>query len=548
MADDPFAAVDALLAGVAPPVELPPPAVRRQLREDAGLSRPQVAGALGIHPSTLAGWEAGRTEPPTAKRAAYLRLLEGLAERLAAASPPPADAEPGPRPDPHEGPDALPAMDRDAAGELVTGPPGPCLVCGQPTPYRSAGRPRHLGNFCRPAAPNPPSASAPVPVPAPAPASAGRPPAAAPGPATKPEPAAEPATASERPPRPADAAPAPAGRPGGARADARLVQPGMELEEMIPQAVAEELATAEGDVEAAATALDRRAIPDAMALFKASRTGARYDNTFFPPLPDLLRKRSKQDADEVWEARPKWRNRALGKGTHEVVALDMNAAYLSALKAHLPIGPLEHRAGDVLDDRDGPGGRKRRRSGIYLVDPPEWTCEDLPNPLGAREEPGPLWITDPTLRLLERCATERYGALCEPPQILESWTAVSSENILERFRATLRDARDRAIADGDDLTLEYVKSMYAKFVSTMGESTYNREIHRPDWMHIIRSQAFANLWVKAHKAHGHGLTVVRMTGTDELHLTGGDWRQVFTEGRGVAEVKVKDEYLIEGRG
>ncbi len=29
-----------------------------------------------------------------------------------------------------------------------------------------------------------------------------------------------------------------------------------------------------------------------------------------------------------------------------------------------------------------------------------------------------------------------------------------------------------------------------------------------------------------------------MMGTDELHLTG-DWRQVFTEGRGVAHMKVK---------
>ncbi|MFE9823473.1 hypothetical protein ACFYSH_15245 [Streptomyces sp. NPDC005791] len=29
-----------------------------------------------------------------------------------------------------------------------------------------------------------------------------------------------------------------------------------------------------------------------------------------------------------------------------------------------------------------------------------------------------------------------------------------------------------------------------------------------------------------------------MTGTDELHVTG-DWRQVFPEGRGVAQMKVK---------
>ncbi|GAA3289103.1 hypothetical protein GCM10020295_00160 [Streptomyces cinereospinus] len=83
--------------------------------------------------------------------------------------------------------------------------------------------------------------------------------------------------------------------------------------------------------------------------------------------------------------------------------------------------------------------------------------------------------------------------------------------------------------------------MYSKFVSTMGESNYNRELYRPDWMHIIRSQAFANLWMKALKAHDAGLTVVRAMGTDELHVIG-DWRRVFPEGRGVTEVKVKDTY------
>ncbi|WP_331772957.1 DnaB-like helicase C-terminal domain-containing protein [Embleya sp. NBC_00888] len=313
----------------------------------------------------------------------------------------------------------------------------------------------------------------------------------------------------------------------------------------IAGAVAEELAAAEGDMTAASEALARRAIPDVMELLRLSRAGSRYEHTWYPPLPDLLRKRSKEESDAVWEARPKWRNKYLPPGEHEVTALDMNAAYLSALKAHLPIGPLEHRAGPDLDDFDGPRGRKRRRAGIYLIEPPAWDHDDLPNPLGDRDEPGPLWITDPTLRLLLRCASPAYGRLCEEPRILESWTAVATENLLERLRTALRDARDTAIAEGDDVTLDYVKQMYAKLVSTMGGSNYNREINRPDWMHIIRSQAFSNLWVKAFKAHQGGLAVVRVMGTDELHLTGGDWRTVFTEGRGVGDVKVKDAYILE---
>jgi hypothetical protein len=67
-------------------------------------------------------------------------------------------------------------------------------------------------------------------------------------------------------------------------------------------------------------------------------------------------------------------------------------------------------------------------------------------------------------------------------------------------------------------------------------------------MHLIRSQAFANLWLKAYKAHEAGLTIVRMMGTDELHVTGGDWRRVFREGRRLTEVKVKEEYTIGGEG
>lgn len=62
-------------------------------------------------------------------------------------------------------------------------------------------------------------------------------------------------------------------------------------------------------------------------------------------------------------------------------------------------------------------------------------------------------------------------------------------------------------------------------------------------MHLIRSQASANLWTKAFKAYEEGLTLVCATGTDELHVIG-DWRAVFPEGRGVSEVKIKDTYVI----
>ncbi|WP_327158847.1 telomere-associated protein Tap [Streptomyces tubercidicus] len=122
--DELFASVDALLQQAAIQDALPEPAERKRLREAGGLSQDQVAKALSVRRETITSWELGRTEPRPPKRAAYIRLLEGLAERFptqgtqgstlppgapdachgpAAAPPPPAVAppsEPGPAPRP----------------------------------------------------------------------------------------------------------------------------------------------------------------------------------------------------------------------------------------------------------------------------------------------------------------------------------------------------------------------------------------------------------------------------------------------------------------
>lgn len=76
-----FASVDALLDHVADQDALPDPAERRRLREAGGLSQDQVARALSVRRETVTSWEVGRTEPRPPKRAAYARLLEGLAAR-----------------------------------------------------------------------------------------------------------------------------------------------------------------------------------------------------------------------------------------------------------------------------------------------------------------------------------------------------------------------------------------------------------------------------------------------------------------------------------
>ncbi|MFC8198254.1 helix-turn-helix domain-containing protein [Streptomyces sp. NPDC057298] len=515
-----FGAIDALLAAAKKEVLLPPAAERRSLREGLHLSRAQLAQALGVGPSTIGGWEAGR-DPGGEAREKYAYFLEGARTKLAAAAEAEAaDAtagselgggEPGDGESAEAGQSAGPAA-ADGQDDVLADPQ-PCVLCGQPARHQVEGFPQHLDLAeCGTAAPAQPPQTVP-------PAGPQQPPPV------------------ERPPGVEKSLPAvQPGRAPGVKVVpvGRRAQAASETPDLIGSAVAAALAGHAGDVEAATAALVKRAIPDAMALLDHTRKGGRYDVVAHPWLPDILRKQSARGADHVWEARPKWTRPELPTGRHEVTALDINGAYLSALKTHLPLGQLEHTTGNHHD---------RRRAGLHLITPPVWEHEAvLPNPVGNRDEPGPLWVTEPTLRLLLRLSGPKYG-LCDPPEIHESWTSGATEGLLEKFRIALKDARDRAIAEDDTVTLEYVKAMYSKFVSTLGESNYNRELYRTDWMHLIRSQAFANLWWKAHRAYDHGLMVVRAMGTDELHVTG-DWHAVFPEGRGVTEVKVKDTYTV----
>ncbi|MFJ8733868.1 helix-turn-helix transcriptional regulator [Streptomyces bauhiniae] len=500
-----FNAIDALLADARTPADLPPAEQRRALRQALHLTRTQVAHALGVSPSTIGGWETGR-DPSGELREKYAYFLNGAQEKLRTQHDTPAH--------PHAGPAGEPT----AADETEPPPtPQPCVLCGAPATDEVEGYPQHLHpDDCTHPTPATPQPAAPTPQPAAPPAPT--PAAATPQPAASPAPEAAPARAPENRQEPARR---------------RSPQPPARTHDLITRAVQDALDTHAGDLTAATAELQRRAIPDAMALLDATRIGARYDIVGHPPLPDILRKKSAHGADEVWEARPHWTRLDPPPTPGDITALDINGAYLSALKTHLPLGALEYSTGNV---------HSRRRAGIHLITPPEWDHHPyLPNPLGNREEPGPVWVTEPTLRLLQRLATDQYGHLCDPPVIHESFTSGATEQLFEKFRQALRDAREKAITEEDEVTLEYVKSMYSKFVSTMGESNYNRALYRPDWMHIIRSQAFVNLWLKAHKAHTAGLTVMRVMGTDELHIAG-NWRQVFTEGRGVSQVKVKDVY------
>ncbi|WP_432154775.1 telomere-associated protein Tap [Streptomyces tricolor] len=128
-----FSAVDALLEEVAQD-DLPSPEERKRLREAAGLSQEQIAKALKSRRETIGNWEAGVTEPRPPKRAAYARLLEGLAARFPApAADAPATA-PAPKvPEAFTGPTPAPEL-KPAPAPAVVPPSRPAASSTRPSP------------------------------------------------------------------------------------------------------------------------------------------------------------------------------------------------------------------------------------------------------------------------------------------------------------------------------------------------------------------------------------------------------------------------------
>ncbi|MFD9124318.1 telomere-associated protein Tap [Kitasatospora sp. NPDC059571] len=206
--------IDALLgAGPRRPVALPEPAEREWLRTEYGLTKAETAKALGISTSTFTAWESGQRDPQGEGRAAYAKLLDGMAARLL-----PSDSQPAPAPAPAPVQNAAVTsaafggaaeLDRTPSGELVAGPAQPCVRCGRPTPYRSAGRPMHMGGFCAPAPATGPAPVTAAAAPAPVHGAPGRRPAPASAPARSARPASA-SRASARPARKAASSPAPA--------------------------------------------------------------------------------------------------------------------------------------------------------------------------------------------------------------------------------------------------------------------------------------------------------------------------------------------------
>lgn len=72
-------ALDHLLTEAHRRRSLPPPAVRRLLRERAGLTQREVASVLDIGRPAVTRYESGARNPRGRTRLAYVELLERLA-------------------------------------------------------------------------------------------------------------------------------------------------------------------------------------------------------------------------------------------------------------------------------------------------------------------------------------------------------------------------------------------------------------------------------------------------------------------------------------
>ncbi|WP_406377104.1 helix-turn-helix domain-containing protein [Streptomyces sp. NBC_00197] len=300
----------------------------------------------------------------------------------------------------------------------------------------------------------------------------------------------------------------------------------------ICEAVVAEMAAHADDPHGAIEALTIRAASDAARMFEALRVGGRYDIVRRPALPEAFRApASSAPGRFIWQPRPDWQRAPIPEGL--VAALGVNAPSLSAFKTHLPLGRLQST---------GPQPHDLHRAGIHLVTSPVWEHGSyLPHPLGSLPAAAePVWIAEPALRLLLRLSGPRHG-LCAPPVVHESWTAPSTEGLLEKFRIRLRDARARALDEDDTVTSAYVKALCTGFISALGQPLAERELHRPDWMHLIQTQAFVNVWSKAYKAHLLGLAVLKVSDSDELHLQG-DWRQLAEEGRDLNQLSLRGTY------
>ncbi|MER5201166.1 telomere-associated protein Tap [Streptomyces sp. NPDC002755] len=136
-----FANIDALLEEEP---QLPPPAERARLREDAGITQARLAQALKSTVQTVKNYENGRSEPKSPRLEAYQRLLKGWAAKYPAHGAPAAPAPvPAVVPEP-EVPETFTGPATPVQAETAAPAQAPAAPAAPERPARPASRPATL--------------------------------------------------------------------------------------------------------------------------------------------------------------------------------------------------------------------------------------------------------------------------------------------------------------------------------------------------------------------------------------------------------------------
>lgn len=219
-----------------------------------------------------------------------------------------------------------------------------------------------------------------------------------------------------------------------------------------------------------------------------------------PPAPKI--------ATEVHEPMWSWRAARRAEPGTRVVHLDANAAYLSAAATV-----------EVAHDRLTRCPRltfEASRPGYWLIDVGHYRWplgEQIMSPLGTGHVGERVWLTTPTVALLDQLHTSGHW---RDIVVLDAWLGHGCR--LRSWTEALRDLRRDIMTTGDAETYDRFKVGYSQAVTTMQVS--NRSIiHRPDWASSIRAQHAANVWRKAWYARFAGYPLLGAGSVDELSFT-----------------------------
>lgn len=200
----------------------------------------------------------------------------------------------------------------------------------------------------------------------------------------------------------------------------------------------------------------------------------------------------------------------------DLVTLDVNGAYLAVLSgAKLSLSALKHTGPLKYPDH--------RLPGYYLVDVHRWQDTRIVSPLGDSKLGAKVWITAPTLEILQQLSGENW-----PETVVhDSWTAPEERNgrghgvtRLANWAAWLKELREAALDSGDPEYREDVKDAYGAAINMLLGNAEGADrkskIRRPDWNRTIRAAHSANQWRKAWRSLARGCEVLAMGNTDEL--------------------------------